>query len=104
MPLSGIRHRPWAPRLAASRAPAQGLRDLLAKLRTAERILEGIENQTTAQTAGRTDEARHEALYRRWLQLRGVTALAMLLGLPPALREALQAHRDRLRDELQGGG
>jgi hypothetical protein len=68
-----------------------------------ERILEGIENRTLADTAGRKDEARHEALYQRWQQLRGMTELAMLLGLPHELREALQAHRDQLRDELQGG-
>ncbi|NGY06625.1 hypothetical protein [Solimonas terrae] len=67
-----------------------------------ERILEGIENRTVAETVGLKDEARHEALYHRWQQLWGMTELAMLLGLPRVQREALQAHRDRLRDELQG--
>lgn len=69
-----------------------------------ERLLEGIENQTTAQTVGRQGEERHQALYHRWHQLMGMTQLARMLGVPAELREAIQAQQDQLRDELRAGG
>lgn len=72
-------------------------------MHTPNSLLEALSNETLFRIAGREGEARHQALLHRWYELRGMSQMAILLGVDRALKKVIDDHQAELTVELRAG-